>query len=62
MIRTLLALPATIWLLGLVRFRNDSASDLVYPLLTLYLASVLMAGPKALGLIEGITEATGSGP
>jgi hypothetical protein len=43
MIRTLLALPATIWLLGLVRFRNDSASDLVYPLLTLYLASVLMA-------------------
>ncbi|MFZ0406777.1 MAG: hypothetical protein WAM11_01520 [Cyanobium sp.] len=33
--------------------RNDSASDLIYPLLPLYLTSVLMAGPRALGLIEG---------
>jgi len=53
-------LPRTVWLLGLVSFFNDAASELVYPLVPIYLASVLMAGPKALGLIEGIAEATGS--
>jgi MFS family permease len=60
MLKALFALPSTVWLLGLVSFFNDSASELVYPLLPLYLASVLMAGPKALGIIEGIAEATGS--
>jgi MFS family permease len=39
---------------------NDTASDLVYPLIPLYLSSVLMSGPKALGLIEGAAEATSS--
>ncbi|QIK39240.1 MFS transporter [Caldichromatium japonicum] len=53
-------LPATVWTLGAVSFLNDSASELVYPLLPLYLTSVLMAGPRVLGLIEGIAEATGS--
>jgi MFS family permease len=60
MLKTLSSLPSTVWLLGLVSFFNDAASDLVYPLMPLYLASVLMAGPKALGIIEGIAEATGS--
>ena len=60
MLKALFALPSTVWLLGLVSFFNDSASELVYPLMPLYLASVLMAGPKALGIIEGIAEATGS--
>ena len=60
MLKALFALPSTVWLLGLVSFFNDSASELVYPLVPLYLASVLMAGPKALGIIEGIAEATGS--
>lgn len=60
MLKALFALPSTVWLLGLVSFFNDSAGELVYPLLPLYLASVLMAGPKALGIIEGIAEATGS--
>ncbi len=59
-INNLFKLPSAVWLLGLVSLLNDSASDLVYPLLPLYLASVLMAGPKALGVIEGIAEATGS--
>lgn len=60
MIRAALALPRTVWLLGLISFVNDAASDMIYPLVPLYLASVLMAGPKALGLIEGIAEAFGS--
>jgi MFS family permease len=53
-------LPSAVWLLGLVSLFNDSASELLYPLVPIYLASVLMAGPRALGLIEGIAEATGS--
>lgn len=60
MLNTLSGLPRTVWLLGLISFFNDTAGELVYPLVPIYLASVLMTGPKALGLIEGIAEATSS--
>jgi MFS family permease len=60
MLKTILALPRTVWLIGLISLVNDSASEMIYPLMPLYLASVLMAGPKALGIIEGIAEATSS--
>ncbi|MFN3595106.1 MAG: MFS transporter [Thiobacillaceae bacterium] len=60
MLKPLLALPRTVWLIGLISLLNDSASDMIYPLVPLYLASVLMAGPRALGIIEGIAEATAS--
>ncbi|WP_353433038.1 MFS transporter [Polynucleobacter sp. MWH-UH23A] len=53
-------LPKTVWLIGLISLVNDSASEMLYPLLPLYLTSVLMAGPKVLGLIEGIAESTSS--
>jgi len=58
--RALLQLPRSVWLLGLISLVNDSASELVYPLVPLYLSSVLMAGPRVLGLIEGIAEALAS--
>ncbi|HKK14094.1 MAG TPA: MFS transporter [Gammaproteobacteria bacterium] len=54
------ALPRTVWILGLISLLNDSASELVYPLVPLYLTAVLGAGPRALGVIEGIAEAVGS--
>ena len=60
MLKTLLALPRTVWLLGLISLVNDSASEMLYPLMPLYLSSVLMAGPRALGVIEGIAEASSS--
>lgn len=60
MFKTLFSLPRTVWLIGLISFVNDSASEMLYPLMPLYLATVLMAGPKALGLIEGIAEASSS--
>ena len=60
MIRSIRALPRTVWLVGLISLCNDAASDMIYPLVPLYLASVLMAGPKALGLIEGVAEAVSS--
>jgi len=60
MFKILFSLPRTVWLIGLISFVNDAASEMLYPLMPLYLATVLMAGPKALGLIEGIAEATSS--
>ena len=60
MFRALFSLPRSVWLLGLVSLVNDSASELVYPLVPLYLSGVLMAGPRVLGLIEGVAEAMAS--
>ncbi len=60
MLRALFALPRSVWLLGLISLVNDSASELVYPLVPLYLSGVLMAGPRVLGLIEGVAEALAS--
>lgn len=60
MSNALKSLPRTVWLIGLISLVNDSASELIYPLVPLYLTSVLMAGPRALGIIEGIAEATAS--
>ncbi|MGQ9685617.1 MAG: MFS transporter [Thiobacillaceae bacterium] len=60
MLKPLFSLPRTVWLIGLISLLNDSASEMIYPLVPLYLTSVLMAGPRALGIIEGIAEATAS--
>ena len=60
MFKNLASLPRSVWLIGLISFVNDSASEMLYPLMPLYLATVLMAGPRAIGLIEGIAEATSS--
>ncbi|MFZ9841957.1 MAG: MFS transporter, partial [Burkholderiaceae bacterium] len=60
MFKSLGSLPKTVWLIGLISFVNDSASEMLYPILPLFLTSVLMAGPKALGLIEGIADAASS--
>jgi MFS family permease len=51
------SLPSTVWILGAISLLNDAASELVYPLIPLYLATVLAGGPRALGLIEGAAEA-----
>ncbi|WP_083401047.1 MFS transporter [Nitrosospira briensis] len=53
-------LPRTVVVLGLVSFFNDFASDIVIPLIPILLATVLAAGPLALGLIEGVADAIGS--
>lgn len=58
MLKGIGALPRTVWMIGLLSLVNDSASEMLYPLIPLYLASVLLAGPRALGIIEGIAEAT----
>jgi MFS family permease len=45
---------------SVVSLLNDAASEMIYPLLPLFLASVLGAGPAFLGLIEGVAEASSS--
>ena len=48
------------WLLGWVSFFTDTASEMVYPLLPLFLTRVLGAGAMSLGIVEGIAEAANS--
>jgi len=50
-------LPQTVVILGFVSFFNDFASNIVVPLIPILLATVLSAGPIALGLIEGAADA-----
>jgi MFS family permease len=47
-------------LLGLVSLFTDISSEMVYPLLPLYLTNRLGAGPAVLGVIEGIAESLAS--
>ncbi|NTU88413.1 MAG: MFS transporter [Actinobacteria bacterium] len=47
-------------LLGLVSFFIDLSTDMVYPLVPLYLTSTLGATPGLVGLIEGIAESLAS--
>ncbi len=53
-------LPRPVWLLGWVSFFTDTASEMIYPLMPLFLTRVLGAGPMSLGVIEGIAEAASS--
>jgi MFS family permease len=46
--------------LGLVSFFTDFSSEMIYPLLPVFLATTLGAGPAVLGLIEGVAETTAS--
>ena len=53
-------LPRPVWLLGWVSFFTDSATEMIYPLLPLFLTRVLGAGAMSLGIIEGVAEAANS--
>jgi len=48
----------TLVVLTLVSFFQDAASDLVYPLLPIFLTGVLAAPPVVVGVIEGVADAT----
>jgi MFS family permease len=53
-------LARNVIILGFVSLLNDGASEMIYPLLPVFLTAVLGAGPAALGIIEGIAESTAS--
>lgn len=49
-------LPRTVIALGAVSLLTDASSEMIYPLLPVFLSSVLGAGPLAIGAIEGAAE------
>jgi MFS family permease len=51
-------LPRTVWILGFVSLLMDVSSEMVHSLLPLYLTVGLGASALAVGVIEGIAEAT----
>jgi MFS family permease len=57
-LRALLA-GNVLWL-SVVSLLNDTASEMIYPLLPLFLTSTLGAGAAFLGVVEGIAETTSS--
>lgn len=53
-------IPKTVIQLGIVSLFNDLAKEMIYPVVPLFLAQVLGAGPVAVGWVEGVAESTSS--
>src|SRR3954465_8813171 len=53
-------LSRPVWLLGWVSLFTDMASEIIYPLLPLFLTQTLGAGAMSLGIIEGAADAANS--
>lgn len=49
-------IPSTVWKLGWISFFADVSSEMVYPLIPLFLTGALKAPVAVLGLTEGIAE------
>jgi MFS family permease len=54
------SVPSTVWALGIVSLLMDLSSELVHALLPVYMTVVLGASMVAVGLVEGIAEASAS--
>jgi len=53
-------LPRNVVVLSWVSFFQDAASEMLYPVLPLFITGTLGAPPSVLGLIEGVAEGTAS--
>jgi len=53
-------LPRNVFVISLISLLNDASSEIIYPLLPLFLTSTLGASPKVIGLIEGAAESVSS--
>ncbi len=53
-------LTRNVWVLSAVSFLQDAASELLYPLLPIYLTAVLGAPPAVVGAVEGAAEGAAS--
>lgn len=53
-------LPRNVKVMGLVSFFNDISSEMIYPIVPIFLTTVLQAPASVVGLIEGVAEATAS--
>ena len=54
------AIPIGVWALGSVSLLMDTSSEMIHALLPIYLVAVMGASMEAVGVIEGIAEATAS--
>ncbi|OGS26942.1 MAG: MFS transporter [Elusimicrobia bacterium RIFOXYB2_FULL_48_7] len=52
--------PKNIFYMGLVSFFTDMSSEMIYPLLPVFLTGVLKAPMSFVGLVEGVAESTAS--
>jgi MFS family permease len=53
-------IPSSIWALGFVSLFMDVSSEMIHALLPVYMVSVLGTSTLAVGIIEGVAEATAS--
>src|SRR5215203_4148811 len=53
-------LPRNVFAIGLVSLLNDASSEIIYPLLPVFLVTSLGASPRAIGVIEGLAESVSS--
>jgi MFS family permease len=53
-------IPRPVWFLGLTSLFTDAATEMIYPLLPVYLSRVLGATAVSLGIIEGVAEGVNS--
>jgi MFS family permease len=53
-------LPRNVFAISLVSLLNDASSEIIYPLLPLFLAATLNASPAVIGTIEGAAESVSS--
>lgn len=51
---------SNIFLIGLVSFFMDMSTEMIYPIIPLYLTAVLGATPAIVGVIEGVAESVAS--
>ena len=53
-------IPRPVWFLGWTSLFTDAATEVIYPLLPVYLSRVLGASATSLGIIEGVAEGVNS--
>src|SRR5882672_11338436 len=54
------SIPRPVWFLGWTSLATDAATEMIYPLLPVYLSRVLGASAVSLGIIEGVAEGVNS--
>ncbi len=59
-LRKMLKIPRNVFLLGLISFFNDLASEMIYPIVPIFLTTVLHTSVPIIGFIEGFVEAVAS--
>lgn len=58
--KKILSVPRNVFYTGLVSFFMDMSSEMIYPLVPLFLSSVLGVNRTVIGIIEGVAESTAS--